>query len=321
MIHILNQFIWPDAAPTGVLAEQLAEHMTAAGADTVLVGCSGSYRPDDRPAPACRVVRLEAGTGRRYSFASTLAGYWACRRAFAGYIAAQVRAGDTVVVTSAPPTTIPLHALIRQRGARSVYWLQDYYPELLRGVWDYPSPIRRAVRAYFDTRLARWDTVVRVAGNLGYDGTNAVLIRNWPSVRHFEAAEPEPRTAVYFGNIGYAHDVDALVATCEALRRDGYTVAVQGDGPGLRRMPDWIERRPPVPGPQLRACYLRAEVHLVAAHPEIRGAVFPSKLWNSRAAGRRIVSSGFAGEMAAELELALLCDLDEPLRQWHALLT
>ena len=49
-----------------------------------------------------------------------------------------------------------------------------------------------------------------------------------------------------------------------------------------------------------------AETHLVAAHPRIQGAVFPSKLWNSLAAGRRILYSGFAGAMQAELEASVV---------------
>ncbi|HSI86533.1 MAG: hypothetical protein ACAI35_21055 [Candidatus Methylacidiphilales bacterium] len=319
MIHILNQFIWPDAAPTGVLAEQLGDDLLGAGHEVVLVGCRGSYRPDSRTGPACRVVKLEGYNGRRGSFASTLAGYWSAARAFRAYIARHVGQGDTVIVTSAPPSTTGLHGLIHSRKARSIYWLQDYYPELLRAVWDYPGPIRSMVRRYFDSRLRKWDVVVKVATNLAYSGENATLIRNWPTVREFDDVAAEPKTAVYFGNLGYAHDVSLFVARCEELRAQGYKIAVQGDGPGMKMLPEWIERRAPVPGARLRELYPRAEVHMVAAHPGITGALFPSKLWNSRAVGRRIVSSGFAGVMAEELELALHSDLQEPRRQWREL--
>ena len=46
--------------------------------------------------------------------------------------------------------------------------------------------------------------------------------------------------------------------------------------------------------------YWEAEVHLVAGHPGISEAVFPSKFWNARATGRRVLFSGTTGAMEAE---------------------
>jgi hypothetical protein len=59
-------------------------------------------------------------------------------------------------------------------------------------------------------------------------------------------------------------------------------------GPALKR-----------PGDLIRA-YWEAEVHLVAVHPAIPEAVFPSKFWNARATGRTVLFSGLAGEMEEE---------------------
>lgn len=41
-------------------------------------------------------------------------------------------------------------------------------------------------------------------------------------------------------------------------------------------------------------------MHLVAGHPSIPRAVFPSKFWNARATGRQVFFSGLAGEMEEE---------------------
>jgi hypothetical protein len=65
---------------------------------------------------------------------------------------------------------------------------------------------------------------------------------------------------------------------------------------------------------------VRHEVHLIAAHPNIRRAVFPSKIWNSIALGRRLVCTGFAGEMLTELEAAKEVRFDQHLDQWTQLI-
>ena len=85
----------------------------------------------------------------------------------------------------------------------------------------------------------------KVGANLGYHGPNARVFREWPAWE-FTAAERaahsvQPRTALYAGNLGYAHDRDALLAAAAELRADGFTVSMRGDGPGMRNLPSWVE--------------------------------------------------------------------------------
>ena len=316
--HLLTQYLWPDSAPTGVLAEQLADRLRATGTDTVLVGGQGSYRSSDRPAPATPIVRLAHHQGRRGQLVSSAREFLGVSAAFRRYVQAEVAAGDTVVVTSAPPNSVGLAPDIQRRGARAIYWLQDYYPELLRTLWDYPAPLRRTFAKHWDKRLACWDKVVKAAENLGYDGPNVCVIRNWPTV-DLALAAPTPRTwlALYSGNLGYCHHLPSFLAACEELRAAGYRVMVRGDGPGMKRLPSWIESGPTASCTQtLLAAYQQADTHLVAAHPNIRRAIFPSKFWNGRAAGGRIIGTGFVGEMVAELEASRRCDYRTHLNQW-----
>lgn len=316
-IHILNQYLWPDSAPTGLYAEMLADRLTAEGTEVVLVGGGGTYRASQRSAPATRIVRLRAQKGRRGSHLSTLGEYWSVSRAFHEYLQEEVRAGDVVVVTSAPPSTIYLHRVIRSRGATAIYWLQDYYPDLLRGVWRYPEIIRRMLEAHWLHQLQQWNHVVKSGANLGYHGANATVIRNWPTLEFPDPSAPEPATALYTGNFGYGHDVPSFVAVCDELKQQGYLVTVRGDGPGMSMLPSWIETGPAfASAEELHQALLSHEVHLVAAHPEIRTAIFPSKIWNSLAAGRRVVASGFAGEMAEELKATLSSEWNTHLEQW-----
>jgi hypothetical protein len=316
-VHVLSQYLWPDDAPTGIYAEQLADSLAGSGAGVRLVGGQGSYRQGRRDAPRTPISRVAHFEGRRGRLLSTAREYESVREAFGGYVRREVHADDIVVITSAPPTTLFLHRVIRSRGAVGVYWLQDYYPQLIRGVWDAPGLIRRALDRLWTRQLRAWPHVVKAAGNLGYSGPNAVVIRNWNTLELGEAAPARPRTALYSGNLGWGHDIAAFVELCQSLRDKNYEITVRGDGPGMSRLPDWVRTAPPCldPGELVRS-YWEAEIHLVAGHPRFPDAVFPSKFWNAIATGRPVLASGFTGVMAGELEVARTADFRAHLAQW-----
>lgn len=317
--HVLNQFVWPDAAPTGVYAEQLADELTARGHAVRLVGTTGHYRTLDRPGPKAPLLRLPVPSLGRRSLLGVSLEYGAAERRFRQYLQTKIAPGDVVVVSTAPPTTPWLIGAIRRRGAIGVYWLQDYYPELIRSIWDPPAPLRRWLRRRWDNALGRWHSVLKIGANLGYHGPNAVVARNWapfaftPEER---LANPmRPKTALYAGNLGHAHDVMRFVQGAESLRGEGYTFSFYGDGPHLGQLPAWLNASAPLPdAAALRAALLQAEVHLIAAHPDYQEALFPSKIWNSLEAGRRVIGTGFAGKMAEELRITLEADHRENLR-------
>ena len=316
-VHLLTQYIWPDAAPTGLYAEQLAARIEQDGHDVRLVGGRGGYRTLPRPQPVAGIIHLDHYQGRRGNLRQTFAEYASVMRAFSDYIGRFVRRDDLVIATSAPPNTVILASAIRRRGARCLYWLQDYYPELVRGLYEYPAPFRRAFRRFWDHHLARWDKVVKIGANLGGPARNSVVIRNWPTLSFDRSRAPEPRTAIYSGNLGFGHDVGLLIAACEELRTKGYRITMRSDGRGAALLPRWLKPEPLEDDlARLRDDLLRHEVHLIAANPKITQAIFPSKIWNSIAARRRLVCTGFADEMAIELEAAQRAPFAQHLEQW-----
>ena len=167
----------------------------------------------------------------------------------------------------------------------------------------------------------QWDRVVKIGANLGGPSRNSVVIRNWPTLEFEKSTQPEPLTALYSGNLGYGHDISLLVAACSALRDQGYKISIRADGRGVPHLPAWLKARPLHSNPEeLKNDLIRHEVHLVAAHPRITRAIFPSRIWNSIAVGRRLHCTGFADEMATELEAARIAPFEQHLDQWVSLL-
>ena len=114
---------------------------------------------------------------------------------------------------------------------------------------------------------------------------------------------------------------DGFIALCRKLHAEGREIIVRGDGPGMARLPEWIlvKSSHVEPADCIRD-YWEAEAHLVAGHPDLPDAVFPSKFWNAHATGRPVLASGFDGVMAAELETARTSDFRQHLVQWSAFL-
>ena len=133
-VWILSQFVWPDDAPTGIYAEQLADSVNLAGTPATLVSGRGDYRPGKREPPHSPIERLSHKIGGRQNLVRIAAEYRDVNRAFAAFLGSHIGRGDIVVVTSAPPLTFRLHRAVHAAGAIGVYWLQDFYPELVRSI-------------------------------------------------------------------------------------------------------------------------------------------------------------------------------------------
>lgn len=90
VVHILSQYLWPDDAPTGIYAEQVADSLARTGVRVRLVGGTGTYRPGERPAPASSIERVAHREGKRGRLLSTALEYESVRRAFASEITRSV---------------------------------------------------------------------------------------------------------------------------------------------------------------------------------------------------------------------------------------
>ena len=205
---------------------------------------------------------------------------------------------------------------IRRRDADAIYWLQDYYPELVRGLHEYPVPLRRVFRRFWDSKLAQWDRVVKIGENLGGPCENAIVIRNWPTIDFDRGDSFEPGIGLYLGNFGYGHDLGHLIDACERLRDGGYTISIRADGPGRRAIADLAQGSTSLPRLEESepSCYSTKNTYRGASknHP----GDFPFQIWNSLAAKRELICTGFVGVMADELEASKQAPFERHLQQW-----
>jgi glycosyltransferase involved in cell wall biosynthesis len=127
--------------------------------------------------------------------------------------------------------------------------------------------------------------------------TRLQVIHNWPDAR----IRPLPRragerfTIAYSGNLGRAHDVNAIIALVE--RTDSIpdlTWLFIGGGAGCDRLKQVTDQRalgnvmfePAVACSRLSESLARADLHLVSLEPTCEGLMMPSKLYGIMAAGR-----------------------------------
>lgn len=124
------------------------------------------------------------------------------------------------------------------------------------------------------------------------------------------AIVPE-KAALYTGNLGITHDVDALVKECEQLQKSGYQINFHADGPGMEKLPDSLKKLSKgvfKDTPSLVQALYDHEIHLITGTVDTDESSFPSKIWNSLASGRRVIACGFSGKMKEEFDYIMASD-------------
>jgi len=333
-IVLLNQYYAPDEASTAQLLSDVGAGLAAAGHQVEAVCCNRSYTDPSRRYPAREVVdgvrvRRAAATGfgrssklgRLVDYASFMLGA-AARLLFR-------RRPDVVVSLSTPPMVAALGWLAaRLRGARTVYWVMDVYPDVAYelGVLRRGSLAGRVLDALSRFQVRRSDRVVVLGETMAERLPHArpqtlVVIHNWADgevIRPRPARESPLRAewgwgdrlvVLYSGNMGLAHEFDAVLGAAERLRDDARVrFAFIGGGPrrgeiereARRRGLANVEFRGYVPRERLGDSLTAGDLHLVTLRPGVEGLLVPSKIYGILAAGRPTLYVGpAAGEVAA----------------------
>jgi colanic acid biosynthesis glycosyl transferase WcaI len=244
--------------------------------------------------------------------------------------------GDVIIAKTDPPLiSIPAALIARLKGAVLINWQQDVFPEVASRLQAIPLPgwIDRVLRQIRDASLrsAHMNVVVG-SGMLDYLHARGIpmnklcVIENWadsdsivPKPTHGSRLRSElglgdKFVVGYSGNLGRAHEYEAVLGAAEALRDDPSIMFVFiGGGAKMeklkaeaaaRGLPN-IQFLPYQPRESLEDSLAASDAHLAILLPSLEGLIVPSKFYGILAAGRPVLFIGHPdGELARVIRAA-----------------
>ena len=336
-IVFLNRFYWPDIAATAQMLTDLAEDLAARGWTVTVIASSTPYEGQNVSMLShewrngVEIYRTKGTRFGRHTLPGRLADY-------ASYVAAaflrllRLPAPDLIVGLSDPPF-IALVAVLaaRLRRRRSVYWVQDLFPQIA-GELGVMRPRSLAYR--LAARLARWlnghaDLVValgpRMAERMVAEGARpdrVAFVHNWADATAIHPVAPDDNpfirehgltgkfVVLYSGNAGRAHRFDGVMQAARLLRDDPDVVFLfigggkrtpelqreaLAEGLGNVRFLGYLPRE------ALAWSLSAADLSLVTEDPAMAGLLVPSKSYGILASGRPMVFMGAESSDVAAL--------------------
>lgn len=329
-VVLLNRFYWPDVAATAQMLTDLAEDLAVQGWVVTVVTSNSSYEGAGDALPALewrngvRIFRTHGTKFGRHKLFGRLSDYLSYM-AGAFFQLVRLERQDVVVGMSDPPFIVGVAMLAaRFRGWRSVYWVQDLFPQIA-GELGVLTPGSVAYR--FADGVARWlnrrvDLVVslgpRMAEQMVVAGApceRVTFVHNWADAG---AINPVPSSdnpfvhaqglegkfvVLYSGNAGRPHRFDGVMEAARHLRDDPDVVFLFIGGG--KRTPD-LQREASesglsnvrflgyLPREELAFSLSAATIALVTEDPSMVGLLVPSKTYGILASGRPIVFMGAA---------------------------
>jgi colanic acid biosynthesis glycosyl transferase WcaI len=313
-VHLLliNQFFWPDTAPTGRFLLDLARAAESPQLEiTAICGASSYGITDDTPRPPVRILRPSATRfsrdilGRILSYASFLAGAFV-----AGF---RVGRPDTVLTLTTPPLTSVFGRLLKlSRGCRHFIWEMDVYPDIAVdiGALNSRSMLTCLIGALADWSRRNADGIIV----LGEDMKARLIARdipehkihvagNWADGREITPLPfpGGPLVVYYSGNFGLTHDFETITSVILQYANDPRFQFVFAGGGVRRQNLQTLCRahgianalfRPYSSRADLAASLAEGHLGLVTQLPLTCGSIVPSKTYGIMAAGRPVLYIG-----------------------------
>jgi len=316
-ILLLNQFFWPDPAPTAQLLGDLASHLAGQGHQVTVICGSGRYvrlNPTQAGMPVLqpmRIVRVPSVPfGHKVlSYATFYLG--------ALFHSLRLPKPDIILCLTTPPFLSVIGLIVKKlRGVRYYIWEMDMYPEVAIDLefLRRESPLARALA--WLSKLARTNATRVIAlgecmrGRLiasGVPDAKIEVAENWVDGNRIHPSDRPPRLPIellYSGNLGFAHDLHTLAGAMLQLRSDNrFRFTIAGGGPRRPLLESFcrdnaisaasfLTYQEPVDfARSLAAC----DIGLVTQSSACFGSVVPSKIYALMAAGRPILYIGPQG--------------------------
>ena len=309
---VINQFFWPDMAPTGQLLSDVTRAVEGEeNTTTAICGAPDYGATDITTAPSVRILRSRLvrfsrrALGRILSYASFLMG--------AVWNGFRIGRPDVIVTLTTPPLTSVLGRLLKlSRGCRHFIWEMDVYPDIAvdLGVLRANSLLTAAIGALADWSRRNCDGIIVLGEDMkarliarGIPEHKIHVAENWADGRRITPLPlPDgPLTILYSGNLGLAHDVNTIAGAMKRLRNDPRFQFVFAGGGGRRKELETfcIENgitnaffRPYCSSAELNASLGSGHLGLVTQLAVTCGSIVPSKTYGIMAAGRPLLYIG-----------------------------
>jgi putative colanic acid biosynthesis glycosyltransferase WcaI len=344
-ILLLNQFFWPDAAPTAQLLGDVARNFAGQGHDvTAICGSSSYVRSNPTQAgmpvlrgtgiPACvglksplRIIRIPSisfGHGKAaklFSYATFYLG-----TLFHSLLLARP---DIILCLTTPPFLSVIGLIVKKlRGVRYYIWEMDMYPEVAidLGFLRRESHLTRLLA--WLSKLARTNAERVIAlgecmrGRLiasGVPDAKIEVAENWADGSRIHPSDCSPRLPIellYSGNLGLAHDLHTIAGAMLQLRSDNrFRFRIAGGGPSRQLLEDFCRDNAisVVSFSQYREqdafgrSLAECDIGLVTQNAACYGSVVPSKVYTVMAAGRPILYIGPKGTTPSRMVRDFQC--------------
>jgi colanic acid biosynthesis glycosyl transferase WcaI len=338
-VVFVNRFFFPDLSATSQMLSDLATRLAGAGVEVHVVCSRQLYEDPEAELPANEIVdgvvahrvwTARFGRSRLWGRALDYASFYLTATLL---LVRLVRRGDVLVVKTDPPMfSIPGALVASLRGASLINWLQDVFPEVAShlGAARLPRFVESLLIRVRDRSVARATANIVLGTRMrdyfisrGIDRDRLCIIENWAdgdAVQAKPAAHSTLRrqcqlqdqfVIMYSGNLGRAHEIEAILRAAEILRtQTSYVFLMVGGGANMRALEakvrecrlDNFRFLPYQSREALSDSLAAADVHLLCLLPALEGFIFPSKLYGILAAGRPALFIGDAsGEIAAVL--------------------
>jgi glycosyltransferase involved in cell wall biosynthesis len=310
---VINQFFWPDSAPTGQLLADVTRIIEGRQHGTTAICAAAGYNVKDgqTSAPPVRILRSKSipfsrnVLGRVLSYASFLLG--------AVWNGFRIGHPDIVLTMTTPPLTSVLGRLLKlSRGCRHYIWEMDLYPDIAidLGVMRSDSFLTTIIGALADWSRRNCDGIIA----LGEDMKARLIARgipehlihvaeNWADGQMITPCPfPEgPLVIQYSGNLGLAHDIGTIADAMRHLRNDPrFQFVFAGGGVKRKELENFCHEhaignvlfKPYCAWGELSASLGEGHIGLVTQLPETCGSLVPGKTYGIMASGRPMLYIG-----------------------------
>jgi hypothetical protein len=313
----------PDFGAIGQYGLIFAREMAIAGRDVHLIGLtSGASKTESEQYASggkLRITRIATSTYDKTSYMRRL--IWLAKTNFRlmGMVMRNARSrGSEILFTGSPPLMLLFALIVKYlRGARLIYRITDFYPEvLIAELGRKPLPLAFLERITWAMRrrvdifqaLGEDQRKLLVAGGIALE--RIVLKRDISPIPITGQEKPMLRpeslsgysVLLHSGNYGIAHEVDTVVEGLIRYNRGGdrrFGLWLNGSGINIER----VEKRlrsagvpvahtKPVALGQLPSLLAAADLHLITLRSPFLGFVLPSKVYACIASRRPILFVG-----------------------------